>query len=228
MVTVGASERAASRAEELALEKRLGDSGAVYCDERTGRPRATLMDGASDQFFPAPRLAEDQRGQGNACGTSDFFLEPEKRLGPTHLSCGTNFSPIVMPSTTKQGQEPSERLDQLAARLGAERQRYPTVEDDGRTTPLYGRKRRGECRFQAQSPNWCSAGRNGVASQVGEKQGAFTSKSTCGDAVADDLGVVGAGYWTRDDFGGASTDGSLEQKRPISSRRVSQTLKHDL
>ena len=52
---VGAGERAALVAEELALEQRLGDRGAVDRDERLVGALAVLVEGAGDQLLAGAR-----------------------------------------------------------------------------------------------------------------------------------------------------------------------------
>src|SRR6185295_19640284 len=56
----GAGERALFVAEDLALEQRLGNRGAVDRDERKAGARAELMDGLRDQFLAGARLTRDE------------------------------------------------------------------------------------------------------------------------------------------------------------------------
>ncbi len=55
-----AGERAALVAEQLALEQRLGDRGAVHRDERLAARRAFVVDAAREQLLAGARLAHDQ------------------------------------------------------------------------------------------------------------------------------------------------------------------------
>ena len=57
---VRAGERALLVAEDLALEQRLGNRGAVDGDERERRARAQLVDGLRDELLARPRLAPDE------------------------------------------------------------------------------------------------------------------------------------------------------------------------
>ena len=61
-LAVGPGERALLVAEQLALQQRLGDGGAVDRQERPGGPAAVLVDGAGDQLLAGAALAEDQHG----------------------------------------------------------------------------------------------------------------------------------------------------------------------
>ena len=55
-----AGERAALVAEELALEQRLGERGAVQLDERLLGARAVLVDGRGDELLAGAALAGDE------------------------------------------------------------------------------------------------------------------------------------------------------------------------
>ena len=57
---VGAGEGALLVAEQLALQQRLGDGGAVDRQERLVGPAAVLVEGAGDQLLAGAALAEDQ------------------------------------------------------------------------------------------------------------------------------------------------------------------------
>ena len=55
-----AGERALLVAEQLALQQRLGQGGAVEADERPVPPRAARVDRPGDQFLADAALAADQ------------------------------------------------------------------------------------------------------------------------------------------------------------------------
>ena len=57
---VGAGEGALLVAEQLALQQRLGDGGAVQRQERRLRPRPVVVDGAGDELLAGAALAGDQ------------------------------------------------------------------------------------------------------------------------------------------------------------------------
>jgi hypothetical protein len=60
LVLHGSRERALAVSEELALEERLRQRGAVHRDERVVRPRACRVDSARDELLAGARLALDQ------------------------------------------------------------------------------------------------------------------------------------------------------------------------
>src|SRR5262249_13906204 len=55
-IAQGAREGPADVTEQLALEQRLGERGAVLDEERIARSGSTLVDGAGDQLLTAARL----------------------------------------------------------------------------------------------------------------------------------------------------------------------------
>src|SRR5690606_14975540 len=55
-----AGEAALLVAEQLALEQRLGERGAVQLDERTGDARRALVERVRDELLAGPALAGDQ------------------------------------------------------------------------------------------------------------------------------------------------------------------------
>ena len=57
------SERARLVTEQLALEECLGNSGAIYRDERFGLAWARRVEAARKKLFPRPRLTDNQNGQ---------------------------------------------------------------------------------------------------------------------------------------------------------------------
>ena len=57
LVSIG--ESAPLEAEQLGLEERLGNGGAVDADERPGRPGPRFMNGLGEQALARPRLTED-------------------------------------------------------------------------------------------------------------------------------------------------------------------------
>src|SRR5690606_38930040 len=59
-------KRAAGRAEELGLEQRLGDRGAVLDHERAAAPRRVAVDGAGAQLLADAALAGDEHGVADA------------------------------------------------------------------------------------------------------------------------------------------------------------------
>src|SRR5439155_15430376 len=62
LLGVGVGERALLVPEELALEERLRDGGAVERDERTSGARAPVVDRLGDQLLPRAALAGDEDG----------------------------------------------------------------------------------------------------------------------------------------------------------------------
>ncbi len=60
---VGAGERALLVTEELALEERLGERGAVERDERLLRARPELVDRARELALARAALARDEHGR---------------------------------------------------------------------------------------------------------------------------------------------------------------------
>ena len=62
LLRVRVGERAALVAEELALEQRLGDGGAVQRDELLASARLPVVDGLGDQLLAGAALAGDQHG----------------------------------------------------------------------------------------------------------------------------------------------------------------------
>jgi hypothetical protein len=68
-------------AEQLALEKRLGDRGAVDCYEWFCRPRAGGMDAARKKLLPRSGLPNEQDGNaptsGNLSRQRDYFANDE-------------------------------------------------------------------------------------------------------------------------------------------------------
>src|SRR5690606_25237155 len=73
----GAGEGALLVAEELALEQRLRESGAVHRDEGAGRALAPAVQRARDDLLPGAALAEQQHGR---LGRSDFAERFDDRL----------------------------------------------------------------------------------------------------------------------------------------------------
>src|SRR3954467_5820314 len=59
---IGAGECAALVSEELVLDERLRDRGAVQRDERLSHPRGELMQRAREKLFARSALAEQQHG----------------------------------------------------------------------------------------------------------------------------------------------------------------------
>ena len=60
LVAVGAGEAAFDVAEELRLEERFGDAGAVHRHERRQPAAGVAMDVSRDHVFAHPALAGDQ------------------------------------------------------------------------------------------------------------------------------------------------------------------------
>src|SRR5262249_36790031 len=60
LVAVGPGEAALDVPEQLGFEQRLRQAGAVDRDERTLRPRASLVDRVRDQLFADAALSGDQ------------------------------------------------------------------------------------------------------------------------------------------------------------------------
>src|SRR5262249_23480890 len=77
---IGAGERAADVAEELALEERVGERRAVRREERPARPRAVVVDRARDQLLAGARLTLDQHGDARLRGTLRELDRLERRL----------------------------------------------------------------------------------------------------------------------------------------------------
>ncbi len=60
LVAVGAGEAPLHVSEELRLEQRFRQAGAVHCDERALRPRAALVNGVRDELFADAALTGDE------------------------------------------------------------------------------------------------------------------------------------------------------------------------
>ena len=82
-VAVGAGERAAHVAEELALEQRLRDGGAVLDEQGSVPPRTAAVDGARDQLLARAGLALDQhRDRTPRRPVDEREQRPQARRGP--------------------------------------------------------------------------------------------------------------------------------------------------
>src|SRR6266403_666319 len=88
-VTLGAGEGPAHVAEELALEERLGESGAVLHQERRLRARAAAVDGARQELLAGAGLAFEQDGHGAQRGALD-----EPQHGAHVLGGGDERRPV--------------------------------------------------------------------------------------------------------------------------------------
>ncbi len=69
--------------EQLALEQRPGNRGAVDGDKRTGRPRALPVQRPREQLFPRPAFADDHHGRVAQRGAIDqtHHIPHRLRLG---------------------------------------------------------------------------------------------------------------------------------------------------
>ena len=100
LVAVGAGETALHVAEELRLEERLGNAGAVDRHKGLARPVGTVVDGSGDQLLADTALAGDEDlgvGQRNP-----FNLLPELR----HLSTVANEIRVQMSHSAKPRRAP--------------------------------------------------------------------------------------------------------------------------
>src|SRR5690606_36724056 len=68
-------------AEELALQQRLGERGAVDRHERTARPVGELVDRSCHQLLAGPRLASDQHRRGRRRDPLDQVVHATQRGG---------------------------------------------------------------------------------------------------------------------------------------------------
>ena len=75
LVAVRAGEAAAHVAEELRLEQRVGQAGAVERDERRGRARAAVVNQTRDDFLADAGLAGDQHLGVGARGAVDVGFD---------------------------------------------------------------------------------------------------------------------------------------------------------
>src|SRR5437870_7575903 len=80
-VTLGAGEGPAHVAEELALEERLGEGGAVLHQERRLRARAAAVDGARQELLASTGLAFEEDGHGAQRGALDERQDRAHVLG---------------------------------------------------------------------------------------------------------------------------------------------------
>ncbi len=71
-----AGERSALEAEQLGLQQRLGDGGAVQVYERPCRPGALAVDAAGQQALARARLAQDEDGREPAVGAGGGSEQP--------------------------------------------------------------------------------------------------------------------------------------------------------
>ena len=72
---LGAGEGAALVAEQLALQQRLGNGGAVDGDERLVGAVAVLVEGAGDEFLAGAGLAADQHRDRGGGHPADFLVD---------------------------------------------------------------------------------------------------------------------------------------------------------
>src|ERR1051325_5635608 len=72
-----AGERAANVTKELRFQKRFGERAAIYCDERSGGPRAVLMNRSRDKLLARARLADDQYRRARRRHARDLFVESD-------------------------------------------------------------------------------------------------------------------------------------------------------
>ena len=82
VVAIGAGEGTADVAEELGLDQRRRERGAVADDERTAAARRQPVDGARDELLAGAALAGDERGRGVGRQAADEAeeLEHDRRL----------------------------------------------------------------------------------------------------------------------------------------------------
>ena len=85
--SLGIGEGASLEAEELGLEHRLGNGGAVHVDEGRARASAAVVQHARDQAFAGPGLAGQQHGRRvrvagevEGCEALDLGPQPGHRL----------------------------------------------------------------------------------------------------------------------------------------------------
>src|SRR5205823_10148783 len=76
---VSVREGAAHVTEELALQQRLGERGAVHDDERTGLPPPAVVEGSGDELLAGTRLARDQHGGVGVHDPIEQIVEPSHR-----------------------------------------------------------------------------------------------------------------------------------------------------
>src|SRR5439155_1561508 len=74
-------EGAAHVTEELALDERTGNGGAVDRDGPRGRARGPLMDGAGHKLLPGARLPEDEGGRVRGGDALDQLVDRPHRCG---------------------------------------------------------------------------------------------------------------------------------------------------
>ena len=76
---VGIREGPAYVAEELALQQRLGERGAVHHDERTGLAPPAVVERSGDELLARTRLARDQHGGVGVHNPIEQIVEPSHR-----------------------------------------------------------------------------------------------------------------------------------------------------
>ena len=87
---MGVRESAFLVAEELALEQRFGERGAVNSQKRLVAPWAVVVDFARHQLLPRPALAQDQR---RVCRGRHFQNHPNHGFGGGGFSDDGLFEP---------------------------------------------------------------------------------------------------------------------------------------
>ncbi len=91
---LGAGERAAGMAEELALEERFRDSGAVDGDEWTAPARGVLVDRAREYPFPGSALSGKQDRSVDGCRAG--AEGPDRHRGrAVAQDCGKGIAAVV-------------------------------------------------------------------------------------------------------------------------------------
>src|SRR5579885_1047100 len=91
-IALGPGERAAHVAEELALEQRLRERGAVLHDEGPAAPRPALMNGARQELLAGARLALEEHGHAAPARALDEEqrLAHARRGGDERLAVGAD------------------------------------------------------------------------------------------------------------------------------------------
>ena len=119
-----AGERPLLVPEQLALEQRLGNGGAVDRDKRKGRARAQLVDRLGDELLAGARLAVDQHRGGRRRGLLDDLVDLADRGtvadDPAERAVVAQLAP--QPLDLTQRRLPLDRLvEQHAQPLGVDR-----------------------------------------------------------------------------------------------------------
>ena len=98
LVAIGAGEAALHVPEQLRLEQRFGNAGAVDGDKRAAGARAARVDRARDELLADAAFAGDQHLGVGAGDALDLFLELDNlpaRAGQLSTAIGSHVVPVA-------------------------------------------------------------------------------------------------------------------------------------